>query len=221
MKKSIITLLAVICSVSAFAADFLGWGCKDVEALKKAVASAETKINDKINYSVNIAYLENPEIFKTYADLKNFVAAKANEFNYSNYNLKVSAATQVLCRSVWFKKFLHEAFQDCADTSYGIYFIIYDRSGLSAADSWRYIGNFLIDGKSIGAGYLTPAIDKMINMDLRIPKAEKIEVYSLLYEKYLPKLTDEQNLANDKKIYTPILGKIALKLKALGVKVEK
>ena len=221
MKKSIIALLAVICSVSAFAADFLGWGCKDVEALKKAVASSETNINNKIAYSVNIAYLENPEIFKTYADLKNFVAAKAKEFNYSNYSLKASTAQQVYCRPTLFKKFIHEAFQDCADTSYGIYFVISGMSGLSASDGWRHIGNFLIDGKSIGGSYLIRAINEMINMDLRIPKAEKIEVYSLLYEKYLPKLADEQNLADDKKIYTPILGKIALKLKALGVKVEK
>ena len=70
MKKFLLFLFSVT-ATAIFAAEKLSWNCEDIQTLKTAVNAPETSAYDKVRYSVNIAYLENPEIFKTYADCHN------------------------------------------------------------------------------------------------------------------------------------------------------
>ena len=220
MKKMIITMLAALCCAGAFAEEFFTWTCTAENRAKheECIANPEYSPWRKIGLSVNMALFENPEAFKTYQDLTDFILKKSKEFKTT-----CNIPQQVYCRPNALKHLDIEAVQDCIATN-NFMAIHFARQGrifnMNAMEKWRTLSNIMIDG-DMPAGTAKVFVEYLFVNDIRIPKAEKVEVYNMLYEKLFPRLADEQNLANDKKQWTPTIGKLALKLKVLGVNVTK
>lgn len=212
-------MLAVLCT-GVFAAEFLGWDCRDKDALTSAIADNSISGWKKLAYAGNLELLNNPDAFKTFDDLKAFVDKKNKE-----YNTKSTYVDQIVWRSRTLAHLVPAAVDHCiaAKDSTLIFFAERGNVGVinkSQSDIWRAVADILID-KNVSPKLCARGVNVMIATDIRITKSEKVEVYTLLYEKYMPKLADEQNLTNEQKVYTPILSKLALKLKALGVDIVK
>ena len=88
---------------------------------------------------------------------------------------------------------------------------------LAKDECWYEIGKIITENKINKKAQLQAAIKFLIENDVKIPKNDRIKVYTEIYEQYLYLIIDEQNLQNNEKIITRSLSQISLKLKSLGV----
>ena len=219
MKKMIITMLAALCCAGAFAAEFLGWDLKDPAAYEEAMKRTTVK-RYKFSYDVCKNKLQNPEKFATFAELKNTVETIAFKYGYnSDFQRQWAVAYVVYCVKD-FRKYSDAAFEFAKELPFSVNFLLYKRVSCTGAELWEKSVNFLIDSQLAYSKEYARLVAKCLNMDLRIKKAKKIELYSLLYEKLYSKLADEQKMTAEQKKWTPLLGRVALKLKSLGVDIK-
>lgn len=215
MKKSIITLLAVICSVS------YGFDWKSTDAAAIADAKKTSSAWFTMHHEIALKYIADPAQFDTWEKIVAEHKAVFDASGIKNRSFDVFLTQSVFNRQMWFKKYNLQAFNECQSADYKInYYLDEKLADISNLERWRGLCNILIDG-NIQSPRVAAAINLLFKIDSRIDRDEKIEQYRLIYEKYFCKIGDEQNIAAEKKVWTPIVFRIALKLKSLGVEVVK
>ena len=223
MKKFAITLFAMIglCSVSFAVDPFLGWTCKDNEALKAAIAKDNKDVTPQIKaqYALMIAENENPEKVNTLAKcteiVRNaYIAAgieKPGEnviftsvikyfwFRNDKTILKEINASPLAAKNIYYKQW---------------YVINRNWANLSGSEYKEVLFEVLKYSVKTGSiTYFNKRFQKYIELCIEDEDSVVVKKLQILYRLAIPQLATNEKMK-------PIVVTISLALKGYGVEVK-
>ena len=220
MKKLTLVITLAVAAFAAFAAPekFLGWQCKDVDALKAQLAKPNDTVlaQHKIFYVYMTARLEAPESVSTLAKCEKVVGDAVGK-----YGSTMSTQEAVLQVMYHLKdtRFLSDMAKDSKYTTnyyYRQYYVLNGRVPASTSEkrdiALEVAERLIKKGPAKAAGSV---IDKYIEFSLDDDNDTVVKGLKKLYRLVLPKLT---GVTNDP--WLPVSAKIALALKSRGVEVK-
>jgi hypothetical protein len=218
MKKFLIGLVIISLGFAGFAAERF-----DAKTTNKDVVLTHVNAKDKFfpQSSLILAMIEKNKKMDTYDNIKSYYIELNKKIDYKFYS--------VLTRNPLFEKFRHAAWLELKTTTEqqynGIKLVILRNPKslgleISKDECWYEIGKIMTENRITNKKQVQAAIKYLIENDIKIPKDDKIKLYTGIYEQYLHLIVDEQNLQINEKYITKSLSQIALKLKALGVTIK-
>jgi hypothetical protein len=216
MKKFLIGLVAISFGFIVTAAEVFDVKTTDKDVLLSCI-NAKNKNSGAA--SLILAMIEKNNELNTYEGAKNFyIKINNKKNNWMFYN--------VILKNQLFEKFKKDAWIELKSKNEyqysGLKLLIFRNPktfgfDIEKDECWYEIGKIITENKINKKKQLQAAIKFLIENDVKIPKNDRIKVYTEIYEQYLYLIIDEQNLQNNDKIITRSLSQISLKLKSLGV----
>ena len=219
MKKIITIMIMTVMTLGAFAAH---WTDTDKTHLSSAINDEKTPTWYKVHCIVHLAYLTDSSRFDTFEKLVD-ECRKANLACGMDLPIKdvEEVGRIVLGLQDYFKQYNEQTFSYIANNHVVLYWYINGvMDNISAKERWYGIMNCLIDYSHYAPQEVDIAVGRAFTLESRVLKKDKIELYTLLYEKLYTSIADESNLPAEQKVYTKIVTKLAMKLKALGVDIK-
>lgn len=219
MKKIIAIMVMTVMTLGVFASH---WSEADKTHLSAAIADEKTPTWYKVHCIVHLAYLTDSSRFDTFEKLVD-ECRKANLACGLDLPIKdvEEVGRIVLGLQDYFKQYNEQTFEYIANNHVALYWYTNGvMENMAAKERWFGIMNCLIDYNHYAKSEVAFAVNRAFTLDSRVQKADKVELYTLLYEKLYTSIADESNLTADQKVYTKIATKLAMKLKALGVEVK-
>ena len=211
-------MLLSLSTICAFAAH---WTDQDKTHLSEALTDKNRPTWYKLRCMIHLSYLEDASRFETFDKL---VAEchKANvAFGINDATADVEEVGRIVhALQTYFSKYNEVTFEYVKNNRIALYWYVNGNINIGIEERWTGITSCLLNYNNYPATEIYWALNKAFSMDVKIAKDVKIETYSLLYEKLYLNILDEKDLPADKKIYTKIVTKLAMKLKAMGVDVK-
>lgn len=217
MKKIIAIMIMTVMALGAFAE----WHDADRDYLTTTIASDTVPAWQKVHCLVHLNYLNNPEKFDTFEKLIDECRKANREFGVTQEDKDVEEVGRiVLVLQGYFKQYNDEAFEYVSGNPVVLSWYLSDvLKNVSPKEQWFGIVNCLID-HFYHSKDIVKAVNKALSIDSRISKADKIELYSMVYEKLYIRIADEANLPAEQKLCTKAVTRLAMKLKSMGVDIK-
>ena len=217
MKKIIAIMIMTVMTLGVFATE---WHDADKDYLTATIASNTAPVWQKVHCVVHLNYLNNPEKFDTFEKLIDECRKANRECGVTQEDKDVEEVGRiVLVLQDYFKQYNNQAFEYVSDNHVVLSWYLNGVMNFTAKEQWFGIVNCLID-HFYHPRDIVNAVNKALSIDARISKADKIELYSMVYEKLYIRIADEANLPAEQKLCTKAVTRLAMKLKALGVDIK-